>query len=171
MANRVSHTAPCSVAIVNPDGVARADAADAEPIDPTEGELLARAVRIGRVLTTYVLRGRDGDASARARRLGAALEELGPTFGKLGQILSTRPHLLPPELMSELATLQDRVTPLTEREVVAVMEPELRVPWEDAFASIEPDPVAAGTIAQSTAPCSATATVSSSRCSAPMPSG
>src|SRR5581483_12441353 len=109
-----------------------------------------RAARIGRVLGAYGLgnlRG-GGDASARARRVRAALEELGPTFGKLGQILSTRPDLLPPELLAELSTLQDRVPPLSEREVVAVMERELGVPWEDAFRSIEPDPMAAGTIAQ-----------------------
>jgi ubiquinone biosynthesis protein len=78
----------------------------------------------------------------------AMLAELGPTFAKLGQILSTRPDLLPPAFVRELATLQDQVTPLTEREVVAVMEEELRVPWEDVFAVIEPQPMAAGTIAQ-----------------------
>jgi ubiquinone biosynthesis protein len=76
------------------------------------------------------------------------LEELGPTFAKLGQILSTRPDLLSPAVVAELADLQDHVTPLTEADVVAVMEKELKVPWEDVFASIEPDPLASGTIAQ-----------------------
>src|SRR5918996_4904879 len=84
----------------------------------------------------------------RAQRLRAALEELGPTFAKLGQILSTRPDLLPPEFAEELAGLQEDVTPLTEVEVVRVMERELNVPWEDVFASIEPEPLAAGTIGQ-----------------------
>ena len=152
--NRVSHTAKCSVLIVNPDDRGPQPSRrepEPETAEPTEGELLARAGRIGRVLATYALgnvRGRGGDATTRARRLRAALEELGPTFGKLGQILSTRPDLLPPALLAELSTLQDRVTPLSEAEVVAVMERELRVPWEDVFASIEPDPMAAGTIAQ-----------------------
>ena len=50
--------------------------------------------------------------------------------------------------MAELAALQDQVTPLTEAEVVEVMEQELGVPWEDVFASIEPEPLAAGTIGQ-----------------------
>src|SRR5207247_2667207 len=58
------------------------------------------------------------------------------------------PDLLPPEAVAELATLQDQVTPLTEAEVVVVMEQELGVPWEDVFASIEPEPLAAGTIGQ-----------------------
>ena len=83
-----------------------------------------------------------------AKRLRAALEELGPTYAKLGQVLSTRPDLLPAEYIEELATLQDHVAPLTEEEVVQVTEQELGVPWEDVFDSIDPKPLAAGTIAQ-----------------------
>jgi predicted unusual protein kinase regulating ubiquinone biosynthesis (AarF/ABC1/UbiB family) len=125
-----------------------------EPED-VSGLLLGRAAQIGRVLGRYGLGELRSDAPddyagrrARAERLRAALEELGPTFAKLGQILSTRPDLLPPEFAEELATLQDRVTPLTEAEVVAAMELELGVPWEDVFDSIEPVPMAAGTIGQ-----------------------
>src|SRR5439155_1372181 len=66
----------------------------------------------------------------------------------LGQILSTRPDLLPPEFIIELSSLQDDVAPLTEAEVVQVMEEELGVPWEDVFASIDSEPLAAGTIGQ-----------------------
>ena len=113
--------------------------------------LLGRAARIATVLGKYGLTEarRDSDTpQQRARRLREALEELGPTFAKLGQILSTRPDLLPPEAVAELAALQDQVTPLTEAEVVEVMEEELGVPWEDVFASIEPEPLAAGTIGQ-----------------------
>ena len=74
-----------------------------------------------RVLARHGLRERRGDESdeVRARHLREALEELGPTFAKLGQILSTRPDLLPPEFVEELASLQDNVPPLTEEEVVA----------------------------------------------------
>jgi ubiquinone biosynthesis protein len=113
--------------------------------------LLGRAARIATVLGKYGFgeARRDSDPpQERARRLREALEELGPTFAKLGQILSTRPDLIPPEAIVELAALQDRVTPLTEEEVVGVMEEELRVPWEDVFARIEPEPLAAGTIGQ-----------------------
>jgi predicted unusual protein kinase regulating ubiquinone biosynthesis (AarF/ABC1/UbiB family)/nucleotide-binding universal stress UspA family protein len=150
--NQVSHNARCSVVIVNTaaDGVPPAEEAPGHAA-PTEGQLLGRAAHVARVLGKFGLgdvRDRSGDALARARRFRAALEELGPTFGKLGQILSTRPDLLPPEVVDELAGLQDHVTPLSEAEVVAMMEKELRVPWEDVFAGIEPDPMAAGTIAQ-----------------------
>src|SRR5216110_2590468 len=93
-------------------------------------------------------RGSADPIEIRARRLRDALEELGPTFAKLGQILSTRPDLLPPEFIIELSTLQDDVAPLTEAEVVQVMEEELGVPWEDVFESIDPEPLAAGTIGQ-----------------------
>ena len=113
--------------------------------------LLGRAARIATVLGKYGFgeARRDSDPpQERARRLREALEELGPTFAKLGQILSTRPDLIPPEAIAELAALQDRVTPLTETEVVRVMEEELGVPWEDVFARIEPEPLAAGTIGQ-----------------------
>jgi ubiquinone biosynthesis protein len=113
--------------------------------------LFGRAARIATVLGKYGFTEarRDSDSpQQRARRLREALEELGPTFAKIGQILSTRPDLIPPEAVAELASLQDRVTPLTEAEVVEVMEQELGVPWEDVFARIEPEPLAAGTIAQ-----------------------
>jgi predicted unusual protein kinase regulating ubiquinone biosynthesis (AarF/ABC1/UbiB family)/nucleotide-binding universal stress UspA family protein len=155
--NRVSHTAPCTVVIVNTvdgNGRMRPSSENGE-VEPTDGQLLGRAARIAAVLAKYGLgnrlsHDREGETSedARARRFRDALEELGPTFAKLGQILSTRPDLLPAAFVRELSNLQDQVTPLTEQEVVAVMEGELRVPWEDVFASIEPQPMAAGTIAQ-----------------------
>ena len=162
--NRVSHNARCSVVIVNtarsggpsePAQRARRTAADGAA-NPTEAQLFRRAWRIGRILTRVGAgafrsggTGRDEDSlRAAARQFRAALDELGPTFAKIGQILSTRPDLIPPIFVEELSTLQDRVTPLTEAEVVAVMEQELGVPWEDVFASIDPTPLAAGTIAQ-----------------------
>jgi ubiquinone biosynthesis protein len=144
--NRISHSARCSVVIVN-----TSDGATPEPPpEPAvEGRLLGRATRIGRVLTRFLLDIRGvASSTERARRLRGMLEELGPTFAKLGQILSTRPDLVSPEMSDELAKLQDRVAPLTEEEVVRVLEQELRVPWEDVFESIDPDPLAAGTIGQ-----------------------
>ena len=140
VANRVSHAARCSVVFVaDGSGPARAD-------EPRE-RLLGRATEIGRVFARHGLRD-DRPPADRARRLREALEELGPTFAKLGQVLSTRPDLLPPEYIAELARLQDDMPPLTQAEVVTVLEAELGVPWEDAFAHIEPTPLAAGTIAQ-----------------------
>jgi ubiquinone biosynthesis protein len=112
------------------------------------GHLTARAAQITAIVAKHGLKAASGDAADRPARLRRALEELGPTFCKLGQILSTRPDLIPPELVDELSTLQDQVAPLTEAEVVQVMEEELGVPWEDVFESIEPVPLAAGTIGQ-----------------------
>jgi ubiquinone biosynthesis protein len=166
--NRVSHNARCTVIIVNtarPAVTAERKRSAAIPVAPhvtegeglqVEGRLLGRAARIGRVLAKQGFQelftaSRPGDEEAvreRARRLRAAMEELGPTFAKMGQILSTRPDLLPLAFVEELSTLQDRVTPLTEQQVVRVMEEELGVPWEDVFDSIDAEPMAAGTIAQ-----------------------
>ena len=153
--NQVSHNARCSVVIVNTalNGAGAAPRKIAQDgAEPSEGQLLGRAAHVAQVFARYGLRDasprtRD-DAAGRARRFRGALEELGPTFAKLGQILSTRPDLLPAAVVAELADLQDHVAPLTEAEVVAVMETELKVPWEDVFTSIEPDPLASGTIAQ-----------------------
>jgi ubiquinone biosynthesis protein len=113
-----------------------------------EGTLLGRAAQIGRVMARHGLRDRGGSTRDRARRFREALEELGPTFAKLGQVLSTRPDLIPVEFVDELSSLQDRVPPMSEAEVVAVMEEELGVPWEDVFESVDPKPLAAGTIGQ-----------------------
>jgi ubiquinone biosynthesis protein len=140
VANRVSHAARCSVVFV-------ADGSGPGAADEPRERLLGRAAEIGRVFARHGLRD-DGNAADRARRLREALEELGPTFAKLGQVLSTRPDLLPPEYIAELAHLQDDMPPLTQAEVVAVLEAELGVPWEDALAHIDPEPLAAGTIAQ-----------------------
>lgn len=158
--NRVSHNARCNIIIVNTAHLAGlappAPATQPGKESPLERRLLGRALRIVRVLVKTSMKelrsrfGANADTAMRdrARRIRDALQELGPTFAKLGQVLSTRPDLLPPEIIEELATLQEKVTPLTEQEVVAAMERELQVPWEDVFASIEPTPIAAGTIGQ-----------------------
>jgi len=161
--NCISHNARCTVVIVNttpPDGrdgpSRRPRGASVQATDDVEGGLLLRAWRIGRVMVKagfreLLTRSQPDDTEAMqvaARRFRLALDELGPTFAKLGQILSTRPDLLPQTFMEELASLQERVTPLSEAEVVSVMERELGVPWEDVFESIDPEPLAAGTIAQ-----------------------
>jgi predicted unusual protein kinase regulating ubiquinone biosynthesis (AarF/ABC1/UbiB family)/nucleotide-binding universal stress UspA family protein len=155
--NQVSHSARCSVVIVNTSAGEAPRAGAPRPgrsdgAEPSEGQLLGRAAHVAQVFGKYGLgefrhRG-SGDPAARARRFRDALEELGPTFAKLGQILSTRPDLIPPDVVTELASLQDHVAPLSEAEIVTVMEKELKVPWEDVFEAIEPDPLASGTIAQ-----------------------
>jgi len=96
----------------------------------------------------------------RAVRLRLALESLGPIFVKFGQLLSTRPDLVPADIARELAGLQDNVAPFPEAQVVAILEGAFTVAdassagnaapqtWRDVFASFEMVPVAAASIAQ-----------------------
>ncbi len=91
---------------------------------------------------------RTGDGRGRPERLRLALEELGPTFVKLGQLLSTRPDLLPPAYITELERLQDRVAPERFDKIRAELEHELGGPLTEHFASFEARPLAAGSIAQ-----------------------
>lgn len=82
------------------------------------------------------------------KRLVAALTELGPTFVKLGQILSTRSDLLPPTIISELTTLQDSVDPLPFEELEVQLIKNLGKDYRDRFASFDETPLACASIAQ-----------------------
>jgi len=84
----------------------------------------------------------------RPERLRQALEELGPTFIKLGQLLSTRPDLVPPAYTRELEHLQDQVRPETPESIVAEVERELKGPLAEVFQRFDLTPLAAGSIAQ-----------------------
>jgi len=91
--------------------------------------------------------GKAPETSTVYERMRLALEELGPTFVKFGQIMSTRTELLPPELIEELKKLQDHAKPLPFSEVRAVLEqncPNL----DDWFSEIDEIPVASASIAQ-----------------------
>ncbi len=83
-----------------------------------------------------------------ALHLRLALEELGPTFVKLGQILSTRPDLLPPAYIAELSKLQDAVPPTAWDAVRALLEQELGREVVQVFAELDPMPIAAASLAQ-----------------------
>jgi ubiquinone biosynthesis protein len=76
------------------------------------------------------------------------LIELGPVYVKLGQLLSTRPDLLPAEYIEELSTLQDDVPPVSWSEIDVVIRQQLKQPLEETFTTINLQPVAAGSIAQ-----------------------
>jgi ubiquinone biosynthesis protein len=83
-----------------------------------------------------------------ARRFRMLLSELGPTFVKLGQILSTRADLLPAEFVEELATLQDQVDPIPLEQVHEQIRDSLGKEVQELFAHIDPTPLAAASIAQ-----------------------
>jgi len=77
-----------------------------------------------------------------------ALEELGPTFIKFGQILSTRPDFLPPTFIKELEKLQDRVPSFSSFQAQKIIEKELNKPLEKLFKKFETKPVAAASLSQ-----------------------
>ena len=77
-----------------------------------------------------------------------ALEELGPTFVKFGQLLSTRPDILPPIFITELTKLVDTVPPEPWDAIRAVLIDELGQEPEKVFATIDPQPIAAASLAQ-----------------------
>jgi ubiquinone biosynthesis protein len=83
-----------------------------------------------------------------AERMRLALEELGPTFIKLGQILSTRPDVIPQSFVREFEKLQDDVPSFPFEAVLAQISTELGGPVEQFFAEIDPVPLAAASIAQ-----------------------
>jgi ubiquinone biosynthesis protein len=81
-------------------------------------------------------------------RVRLAIEELGPTFIKLGQIMSTRPDIIPPPYITELEKLQDTVPPAPWGVVKLEIEEELGVPLDELFVSFKTEPVAAASLAQ-----------------------
>src|SRR5204863_5461491 len=90
----------------------------------------------------------DGQPSQRGQRLREMLDELGPTFVKFGQLLSTRPDILPPDVVLELRALQDAVTPFSYAEAEQVIEGDLGLSIERLFLEFEERPVAAASIGQ-----------------------
>jgi len=85
---------------------------------------------------------------ATARRLRLALEDLGPTFVKFGQALSTRADLLPPDFIAEFSKLQDEVLALPAGVAEATIASELGQPAGELFVGFDPVPIAAASIAQ-----------------------
>jgi len=83
-----------------------------------------------------------------AERVRMAIEELGPTFIKLGQILSTRADIVPPDLIRELEKLQDTVPPTPFPLIQAQVELELKRPLHELFATFDPVPVASASLGQ-----------------------
>lgn len=85
---------------------------------------------------------------SRAQRFRMLLEDLGPTFVKFGQLLSTRPDLMPRDILNELSRLQDRVSSFPYSDVAAIIEEELGKPVTELFAEVEQTPLAAASVGQ-----------------------
>lgn len=84
----------------------------------------------------------------RGQRIRRALEDLGPIFIKFGQILSTRRDLLPDDIATELARLQDQVPPFPDKDARRIIEQAFNKPVEELFAEFEATPFASASIAQ-----------------------
>jgi ubiquinone biosynthesis protein len=82
------------------------------------------------------------------QRIRMALEELGPTFVKFGQVMSTRPDLVPAVLVEELEKLQEHVPPFSGDEARRILEVEFGAPVERLFARFDTTPLAAGSLGQ-----------------------
>src|ERR1700742_1062038 len=115
------------------------------------GEIAQVAVRHG---FGYLIEGRrhgsvvDGAPTARGRHLREMLDELGPTFVKFGQLLSTRPDIVPPDIIAELRGLQDAVSPFPYTDVERVIREDLGQPIERLFVEFDETPLAAASIGQ-----------------------
>jgi ubiquinone biosynthesis protein len=84
----------------------------------------------------------------RPRRLRLVCEDLGPTFVKLGQVLSTRPDIIPEAYTAELAALRDDVRPFAFSQVEQILQEDYRRPLDEVFLSLDPEPVASASISQ-----------------------
>lgn len=116
------------------------------------GDLIERLkldqyLEVGLKMISKKERPRDSRLT-RAQRLRMAVEELGPAYIKLGQILSTRPDLVPADFIEELSKLQDRVPPCPFKELRRIIEAELDGTLEEKFLRLEEAPLASASIGQ-----------------------
>lgn len=113
-----------------------------------EERLFVPAASAGLDVLLPRLSHRHEDARPVGERICAAAEKIGPSAIKLGQLLSARPDLLPPEITGSLRSLQDDVTPVDFSEVSRMVIEELGVEPDVAFAEFDPAPLAAASIGQ-----------------------
>ncbi len=108
---------------------------------------ISQYVEVGLQMIT---RGRreQVETLTRGQRLRMVLEELGPTFVKLGQVLSTRPDLVPEDIVCELEKLQEHVPPFPFDQVRGIVEGELHRPLAEVYERFEETPIAAASIGQ-----------------------
>ncbi|HVL87529.1 MAG TPA: AarF/UbiB family protein [Candidatus Thermoplasmatota archaeon] len=124
---------------------------------------LRRGVRITGIVLEHNLLGqlkglagelsRNGDGEVRIppempRKIREMMEAMGPTYIKMGQLLASRPDLVPKAFVDEFANMYDHVTPSAFPEVKALLESELGRPLEEVFSEFDPNPIASASIGQ-----------------------
>jgi ubiquinone biosynthesis protein len=107
-----------------------------------------RYIESGLQLIPFVTRHEKVEKLSNTQRIRMALEELGPTFIKMGQVLSSRPDLIPVGLLQELAKLQDHVPPFEFEQVKTIIASEFGLPHDQVFLSMEETPFASASIGQ-----------------------
>jgi ubiquinone biosynthesis protein len=151
-----------------------ADRGDAVPLEPHPLRFLRNLGRSGEIAAVFVKHGfgdvvdqlrmqryvrwgrrvilRQPNVSenheSRARRFRRALEDLGPTFVKFGQVLSTRSDLIPADVVDELTRLQEHVRPFPYEQAKEMLERELKRPINELFAVFDPQPIASASLSQ-----------------------
>lgn len=105
-------------------------------------------LELGKRIVSLGTASRDLERLSQAARIRLVLEELGPTFIKLGQLLSTRPDIVPAAVIDELNKLQDRVPSIPVEWIMAQIHRELGYPVEELFQDFDRNPLATASIAQ-----------------------
>ena len=105
-------------------------------------------LELGKRIVTRDKMHRELERLSQPRRLRMAMEELGPTFIKLGQLLSTRPDVLDQEFIREFSKLQDEVPAVPLDQIKTQVQRELGYPVDELFAEFSAEPLAAASIAQ-----------------------
>ncbi len=105
-------------------------------------------IELGKRIVSLGTASREIERLTQAARVRLVLEELGPTFIKLGQLLSTRSDIVPSDILEELKKLQDRIPPVPSEEITAQIHRELGYPVEELFKEFKETPLATASIAQ-----------------------
>lgn len=108
---------------------------------------IAERIRLGKFIVERIS-GIDADQFSPAERLRMAFEELGPTFVKLGQVLATRPDLIPEDFVEEFKRLHDQVAALPFEQMRSTLEQQYGHDLDSIFEEIDPNPIGAASIAQ-----------------------
>ncbi len=116
--------------------------------DVVERLKLDSIIKFGRKISHKARMAEQFEHLTSAQRLRMALADLGPTFIKLGQVLSTRPDLIPLDFAKELEKLQDQAPPFSSDEARKIVAAQLNKPITEIFQSFSAEPIAAASIAQ-----------------------
>lgn len=113
------------------------------------GQILSQVhLPLAAQVTHFFKRKKPHAVLTQPQRLRKMLEEMGPTFIKFGQMLATRPDLIPVEYVNELNKLQDHTTSVSFDLLKPLIQKELGQPLETLFADIDPEPIGSASIAQ-----------------------